>query len=622
MADTTFFGRLKTLFNTGTIMRRGLDGRVRVTDTNKLQSVGNLATNKIIDRYSRVFGAQTQNSTFGTAANYQTLRLQLFNDYEAMDEDSIISSALDIYSDESSLKNEYGNILNIECENEEVQKVLHNLFYDILNIEFNLWPWVRNMVKYGDFFLKLDITEKFGVTNVMPISAYELFREEGFDETDPEGVRFVHETALQGGVTATSAQKMFYQNYEIAHFRLLSDTNFLPYGKSMIESARKVWKQLTLMEDAMLIHRIMRAPERRIFKVDIGNIPPNEVENHMQQVINKMKKVPFVDRATGQYNLKFNMENMLEDYYLPVRGGQSGTEIDTLSGMEFGGIDDIEYLRNRMLAALKIPKAFLGYDENIEGKATLAAEDVRFARTIERIQKIVVSELTKIAIVHLYSQGFDDEKLVDFELTLTNPSMIYEQEKVSLWNEKVSLASSIKTDKILSSEWVYENIWGMTKEEILAQKEGIANDAKETHRLTQLEDEGNDPTVTQESFKDGKSRYQSAFEDVDEEEHEEGKLGRPKERTKYNTDKHVRDRDPIGKKSRLKGRDADRTVKHKYKSKSPLAREVKQSYANMVKGSMSKPNGKNIIKETFKIKDVVDSPLLDEQNLIDPNELK
>tara|TARA_R110000744_G_scaffold202090_2_gene321107 strand:- start:602 stop:2038 length:1437 start_codon:yes stop_codon:yes gene_type:complete len=476
------------------------------------------------------------------------------------------------------------------------------------------------MVKYGDFFLKLDITEKFGVTNVSPISSYELFREEGFDPADPEGVRFVHETLLGTNQSSTGQHKSFYENYEIAHFRLLSDTNFLPYGKSMMEGARKVWKQLTLMEDAMLIHRIMRAPERRIFKVDIGNIPPNEVENHMQQVVNKMKKVPFVDRTTGQYNLKFNMENMLEDYYLPIRGGQSGTEIDTLGGMEFGGIDDIEYLRNRMLAALKIPKAFLGYDENIEGKATLAAEDVRFARTIERIQKIIVSELTKIAIVHLYSQGFDNEKLVDFELSLTNPSMIYEQEKISLWSEKVSLAASIKSDKILSSQWIYENIWGMSKEEIESMNEGIAKDAKETHRLTQLEDEGNDPMKTQESFINGQPRYQSAFpiEELEDDEHEEGALGRPKERTKYNTDKHVRDRDPIGKKARGKGRDADRTVGHKYKHGSPLARESKLSAATAIKNQMPIATTKNIIKETFGNPDKKQEPsLLDEQNLID-----
>jgi len=150
----------------------------------------------------------------------------------------------------------------------------------------------------------------------------------------------------------------------------------------MVEPARKTWKQLTMMEDAMMIHRIMRAPEKRIFKIDVGNIPPNEVDAYMQAIIDKMKKVPYVDQTTGEYNLKFNMQNMMEDFYLPTRGGESGTGIESVSGLDFNAIDDIEYLRNKMMSALRVPKAFLGYDEQVEGKATLAAEDIRFARTI------------------------------------------------------------------------------------------------------------------------------------------------------------------------------------------------------------------------------------------------
>ena len=320
------------------------------------------------------------------------------------------------------------------------------------------------------------------------------------------------------------------------------------------------------------------------------------------------------------------MENMLEDYYLPIRGGQSGTEIDTLSGMEYGGIDDIEYLRNRMLAALKIPKAFLGYDENIEGKATLAAEDVRFARTIERIQKIFISELTKIAIVHLYSQGFDNEKLVDFELTLTNPSMIYEQEKISLWSEKVSLAASIKQDKILSEDWVYENVFGMNKEEVEALTNEMVEDAKFQYRIEQITNEGNDPAKTHESFgtpHDLAAAANGQKRPLDEDDPETDKIGRPKERTKYNTDKHVRDRDPIGKKARGKGRDADRTITHKYKHDSPLAKESKKSQAASITNAMPKVKTKEIIKETFGIRDnETQNGLLDEQNIMDLKEFE
>ena len=150
----------------------------------------------------------------------------------------------------------------------------------------------------------------------------------------------------------------------------------------------------------------------------------------MQQIMNKMKKVPYMDDDTGDYNLRFNLQNMVEDFYLPVRGSDSGTAIEPLSGLEWTGTEDIEYLRNKLMAALKIPKAFLGYEEGLSGKATLAAEDIRFARTIQRFQRIIVSELNKIAVIHLYAQGYRDESLVDFELELTNPSTIFEKEKL------------------------------------------------------------------------------------------------------------------------------------------------------------------------------------------------
>ena len=258
MANKSFFGRLQTLFSTNAVVRRVGPNKLKVIDVNKVQSNSGLATNKLVDRYSKLH-ASTANITYNQYQNFQTQRLSLFTDYESMDEDSIISSALDIYADESTMKNEFGQVLSINCEDDDVQKILHNLFYDVLNIEFNLWPWIRNMVKYGDFYLKMDITEKLGITNVEPLSTYEMIREEGSDPTNSEYVKFTHDISMGGQSSALGGtSKTEYENYEIAHFRLLSDTNFLPYGKSMLEGARKVWKQLTLMEDAMLIHRIMK----------------------------------------------------------------------------------------------------------------------------------------------------------------------------------------------------------------------------------------------------------------------------------------------------------------------------------------------------------------------------
>jgi len=372
----SIFASLRRLFSTDVIIRNVGGNQLKVIDTDMIQSDGNIKTNRRVDRYSRLFSVMPGGMSMHAGQLQLYTRLELFRDYEAMDTDSIICSALDIYADECTAKNEFGDILTIKSPNEKVQKVLHNLFYDVLNIEFNLWPWIRNTVKYGDFFLKLDIAEKYGVINVEPISAYEMIREEGMDPNKPNEIKFKRDfTALSSAYSVSSNKDAEeFDNYEIAHFRLLTDTNFLPYGRSIIEPTRKVWKQITLMEDAMLIHRIMRAPDKRVFKIDIGNIPPNEVEAFMEGMVNKMKKVPYIDQDTGEYNLKYNMQNLLEDFYLPVRGAESGTSIESLAGVQYDSIQDIDYLKNRLLGSLKIPKAYLGYEEDTTGKATLASK--------------------------------------------------------------------------------------------------------------------------------------------------------------------------------------------------------------------------------------------------------
>ena len=487
------------------------------------------------------------------AVHKKSLRLGLFKDYESMDDDGIIGSALDIYADESTMKSEYGSVLEIQTENENIKAILHNLFYDILNIEFNLWPWVRNMCKYGDFFLHLEINEKYGITNVAPLSAYDVARVEGLDPENPHYVKFIIEqgTNESSAYTSSKPHQSELENFEVAHFRLLSDSNFLPYGKSMVEQARKTWKQLTLMEDAMMIHRIMRAPEKRVFQIDIGNIPPAEVDNYMQKILNKMKKTPIIDQATGEYNLKYNMQNITEDFFLPVRGGDSGTRIESLPGLTYEAIEDIDYLKNKMLAALRVPKAFIGYEESLGSKATLAAEDVRFARTIERIQRITISELTKIAIVHLYAQGYQDADLVDFELDLTNPSTIYETEKVELWNSKTQLASSMLQDGIVSTEWIYKNVFNFTDDKIKEMDNQIVFDYKQKFRRSQIESEGNDPAKSGEA--QGTPSDNQAGRTGHELDDQGGSppggfegAGRPKEGGKYGKDSGARGRDPLG----------------------------------------------------------------------------
>ena len=534
--NSSFFQRLTKLFSTQAIVKVDKDGKRKVIDVDDRQQ-GSTNLMNLRDRYTKLQRSFYGDQMSAQSMAYHQVRRELFRDYDAMDNDPIISSALDIYADECTLKNEFGDVIQIKTQNERVKEILENLFYDVLNIEFNLWSWTRNMVKYGDFFLLQEIQPGAGVINVRPLPVYETERLENTDPNNPNYIKFKVNHDPNG--------KGEYENYEIVHFRLLSDTNFLPYGKAMIENGRRLWKQVSLMEDAMLIHRIMRAPDKRVFKIDIGNIPPQEVDNYMQRIITKMKKTPFVDKQTGDYNLKYNIQNLTEDFFLPVRGGDSGTQIDSLGGLEYTAIDDIDYLKNKMFAALKIPKAYLGYDENVNGKATLAAEDVRFARTIERIQRTLISELTKIAVTHLAAQGIEGQEMVDFELNLVNPSTIYEQEKVNLWSEKVRLVSDITQLNMVSKEWAYKNIFNFSDDEIDYQKTNLINDIKDRYRYRMIEDEGNDPAMQSEptDVEDELEELKSSLVD---------KGGRPKEGNTYGKDKHPYGRDPLGAKENHK----------------------------------------------------------------------
>ena len=611
MADTSLFSRLQRLFSSDVIIRNVGGKQLKVMDTGRIQKYGNLATNSLYDRFTRLHKPVGSSLQYNPTLNYQSMRLQLYSDYEAMDHDPIIAAALDIISDETTARNEYGQVLNINSSNENVRKVLHNLFYDVLNVEFNLPTWVRNMCKYGDFYLKLEVSEKFGVFNVIPMSVYEVVREEGTDPENPSYTRFTLDpNGLASGAVNTIRRDNFQlENYEVAHFRLLTDSNYLPYGRSYLEPSRKVFKQLMLMEDAMLIHRIMRAPEKRIFYVNIGNTEADKVEQFMADTANKMKKTPYIDQNTGDYNLKFNIQNMTEDFFIPIRGNDQSTRIDTTKGLDYDGTTDIEYLKAKMMAALKIPKPFLGYEEGVEGKSTLAGMDVRFARTVERVQRIIESELTKIALVHLYSQGFTDEQLVDFSLELTTPSIIYEQEKVELFTSKTTVAQTMIDNKIFSKDWVYENIYGLSPDQYEDQKESMLDDALDKFRLSQIENEGNDPVESGVSYGTphdlaslyGNKRDKAVGPAQVPTGYDEKDPGRPVERPQnYGSDKGNFSRDPLGKKG----------LSPEKPEKLSDGNKVSTFEATNIKKSLQKRfNKKQILKETE------ENGLLSEKNI-------
>tara|TARA_R110001606_G_scaffold895_4_gene3423 strand:- start:811 stop:2586 length:1776 start_codon:yes stop_codon:yes gene_type:complete len=590
-----------------------------------------------MDRYNRIFST-SPTSLYGAQfnINYQYLRPQLYSEYDVMDNDAIIASALDILADESTLKNDMGEVLQIRSANEDIQKILYNLFYDVLNVEFNLWMWIRQMCKYGDFFLKLEIAEKFGVYNVIPYTAYHIERQEGYDPENPAAIRYKY--AADGmdnissgmypvpGSTAgnlSNEQGIFFDNYEMAHFRLISDVNYLPYGRSYIEPARKLFKQYVLMEDAMLIHRISRAPEKRIFYMNVGSIPPNEIDAFMQKTISNLKRTPFQDNKTGEYNLKYNQMNMLEDFYIPVRGNDQTTKIETAPGLQYDGIQDVEYLRGKLFAALKIPKAFLGYEEDIEGKSTLAAQDIRFARTIERLQRIILSELNKIALVHLYTQGYTDETLTNFTLHMSSPSIVLEQEKIELLKSKTELSAQLLEQGLVPSDWIYDNVYQFSEDQYDEYRDLAREDAKRKFRIDQIQAEGNDPVETGKSYGTphdlaslyGKGRTMSDPGNVPDGYNEDDpKLGRPQDTvTSRNKQDSNFGKDRLGVQG-MKGKDKNDSdsIRPKFNGGSPLALEgAKMVYLQ----------NKQIF-ETLDKKNLVFNEDKDSSSLLDENQLK
>lgn len=629
MADTSIFSRLRRLFSTDVVIRNEGGSQLKVVDTDHIQTSGEYQTNSLTDRFGKIYTNPAATSLMGQQFNmqYQYLRTYLYSDYDTMDTDAIVASALDIISDECTLKNDMGEVLQIRSSDDDIQKILYNLFYDVLNIEFNLWSWTRQMCKYGDFFLKLEIAEKFGVYNVIPYTAYHIQRRENFDMKNPAKVQFLYspDGYFTGGSgyyqtpnTQPTENQITFDNYEMAHFRLLTDVNYLPYGRSYLEPARRLYKQYILMEDAMLIHRIARAPEKRVFYINVGNIPPQEVDAFMQKTIQSFKKTPLIDSQTGEYNLKYNMQNILEDFFIPVRGNDSATKIDTAKGLEYNGIEDVAYLRDKLFAALKVPKAFMGYEKDLTGKATLAAEDIRFARTIDRIQRILLSELYKIALVHLYTQGYDGESLTNFELSLTTPSIIAEQEKIALLQQKVDLAQKMIETKIIPTDWIYDNVFQFSQDQYDEYRDMITQDQKRTFRNTQIEAEGNDPVETGRSYGTphdlaslyGRERYDDAS--VPDGYDEKKPLGRPESKsTNRNSQDSNFGRDRLGTQD-MKVDNVDTSVKVNYKGGSPLALESAK-----IEFSKNKTILEGLHKKLVFESDKAKESLLDEDNLTD-----
>jgi len=391
------------------------------------------------------------NTTYNYVASQG--RAERYADFEQMEYMPEIASAIDIYADEMTTSTFINNLLTIDTRNQEIKHILEELYMDILNVEFNLFGWCRSMCKFGDFFLYLDIEEGKGITNAIGLPTHELERMEGLDKTNPNYIQYQWNS---GGLT--------FENWQVAHFRILGNDKYSPYGTSVLEPARRIWRQLTLIEDAMMAYRIVRSPERRIFKIEVGNIPPQEVEQYVQRVMTQMKRNQVIDPDTGRVDLRYNPLSVEEDYFLPVRNGV-GSDISSLAGGQFtGDIDDVKYLRAKLFAALKVPESYLAGGEaggEVE-KGALAQKDIRFARTIQRLQRSVISELEKIGIIHLHTLGYKNKDLVSFKLRLSNPSRIAELQELEYWRTKFDIAASA-TETYFSRRWIGENIFNLSE---------------------------------------------------------------------------------------------------------------------------------------------------------------
>jgi len=413
---------------------------------------------------------KVENNLYSQAIYYEPSRLSAQYDYESMEYTPEISAALDIYAEESTTTNEDGFILQIYSESKRIKSVLADLFNNALDINTNLPMWTRNTCKYGDNFVYLKLDPERGIVGCQQLPTIEIERHE-VGASQKISVQ-IEKTEPNKALTFTWKNKnMEFQTWEIAHFRLLGDDRKLPYGTSMLEKARRIWKQLLLSEDAMLIYRTSRAPERRIFKVFVGNMNDDDVEAYVQRVANKFKREQIVDSKTGNVDMRFNQMAVDQDYFVPVRDPAAPSPIDTLPGAtNLSEIADIEYIQKKLLTALRVPKAFLGFEEVVGDGKNLSLQDIRFARTINRIQKSMLQELNKIAIVHLFLLGFEDE-LSNFTLGLTNPSTQADLLKIDVWKEKVLLYKDLVADpgngiQATSSTWAKKHIFGWSDEEV------------------------------------------------------------------------------------------------------------------------------------------------------------
>jgi len=417
--------------------------------------------------------AQVENN-MESLASYTAVKL-MYRDSDLMDGVPEIGTALDVISDEVCNLSSDNQILKISSKSKRIKSILEDLFYNRLQVATTLRMITRGMVKYGNHYMLLNVT-KNGIAGWRQLSVYETDRYEGGlsgyygggqminagEDLKPDEVRFVHAGMNQ----ATS-----YSEWQVAHFRLLNDSFFLPYGVSILHKARRAWRMWSMMEDAMLIYRLDKSIERRVFKIYVGGINDKDVPAFVQEIANNFKRTPIIDPMTGQVDLRKNFLDVSSDYFIPVRDPSAPNPIETLQAAHNDtSMDDINYMQNKIFAAIRVPKQFINF-QDAQGKGqNLSLADIRFARMIMGVQQFVLAELNKVAMVHLYLLGFKEE-LTNFSLAMNIPTAQIESLELDALMKRIQTASAALADPgigmpMVSLHWVQTNILKLSDNEI------------------------------------------------------------------------------------------------------------------------------------------------------------
>lgn len=489
MADNklTVFQRLQKILSNGNTQRDYINNTYNIVSPDRRADV--IATANTEAEYKKKVLQAQQQALLGKQwikANYDITNRTLsglnelklsYAEFDRMDMFPEIGTALDIFSEESCWTNNDGVLVSVSSKSNRVKNMLEDLFVNRLSIHTMLPMICRSMCKYGNTFMLLNIDNKNGVIGWKQLPVYEMERWENGQKTpyaSPiSNLNTIDENAPQDTKFVWVGQNEYipYRNWQVAHFRLLYDSIFLPYGCSVLQKARRHFRMLSMMEDLMLIYRLDRSVERRVFKINVGAIDENDVQAYVQEIANNFKRKPIVDPMTGQIDLRKSFMNVTEDFFIPTRDDNASNPIETLQGAQnLTAMDDIKFVQNKLFTALRVPKSFLNFEEATGDGKNLSLLDVRFTRTVNRVQQALLMELNKIAIIHLYLNGFQDE-LNNFTLTMNNPSSQAEMLELENLAKKITTAKDAVSDPgggmpLASSMWAWKNIFKWSDKEI------------------------------------------------------------------------------------------------------------------------------------------------------------